>query len=442
MYTFFVYLKDLLSTGGVRSFLAFFVFVWAFWALKVFLASRYRPFTDPEHKTRSLRTTVVSPVFNEPEEIFRAVLESVRANGPSELIVVVDGGDPHLARVARGYADVVLCMPKRGKRSAIQAGFEASDPSTDVVLVLDSDTRWPAGTLRKLLIPFADPRVGAVTPRQGIFDRDRNPVRRLADWIEDLRYHGTVPAQSVFGQVGCLAGRTIAYRRQAFEPAVHRMASQRVLGVEMHVGDDRVLTNEILRAGWRTVYQSTAFVQTDAPNTWRGFWKQQLRWGRSSQRETLLCLPWLWRRPYTLACFLSDIVIPFWLYAILASAVIRALQGAPSPINAPLPAQVALAYAGMISSIGIRQIPHFRRYSRDLRALPIFVLQLTFLMAPTRLAAFATMLHQSWDTRRTPQGREGINEPDHAASGRARGDEKRVLASSDGFIPAEALVTA
>ena len=44
-------------------------------------------------------------------------------------------------------------------------------------------------------------------------------VRRLADWIEDV-YLLTVPAQSVFGQVGCLAGRTIAYRRAAFESAV------------------------------------------------------------------------------------------------------------------------------------------------------------------------------------------------------------------------------
>jgi hypothetical protein len=46
--------------------------------------------------------------------------------------------------------------------------------------------------------------------------------------MEDIRYHHTVPAQSVFGQVGCLAGRTIAYRRTAFEPAVERLVQQTV----------------------------------------------------------------------------------------------------------------------------------------------------------------------------------------------------------------------
>jgi hyaluronan synthase len=208
-----------------------------------------------------------------------------------------------------------------------------------------------------------------------------------------------VPAQSVLGQVGCLAGRTIAYRRIACERAVERLVAQRVFGIAMHVGDDRVLTNEILRSGWRTVYQSTARVQTDAPNTWRGFWRQQLRWGRSSQRETVLSLGWLWKRPFTLLCFLSDIMIPFLLYAVLVTAVVRMALGVPSPIDAPILAQLGLAYFGMITSIGIRQIPHFRRYPGDALALPIFVLQVTFFMAPTRIVAFATMFHQSWHTR-------------------------------------------
>src|SRR4029079_4162456 len=100
------------------------------------------------------------------------------------------------------------------------AGLEASDGNSDVVVVLDSDTVWEQGALTEMLRPFSDPRVGGVTPRQTIFDADGNSVRRFANWLEDLRYHLTVPAQSVFGQVGCLAGRTIAYRRPAFEPTL------------------------------------------------------------------------------------------------------------------------------------------------------------------------------------------------------------------------------
>src|SRR5919109_1589339 len=118
------------------------------------------------------------------------------------------------------------------------------------------------------------------------------------------------------------SGRSAAWQAvrsptgEAFEPAVEQLVSQSVLGVPLHVGDDRVLTNELLRNRWRTVYQSTALVTTDAPSKWWTFWKQQLRWGRSSQRETILSLRWLWQKPVALASFLTDIVTPFALFAV------------------------------------------------------------------------------------------------------------------------------
>jgi hyaluronan synthase len=207
-----------------------------------------------------------------------------------------------------------------------------------------------------------------------------------------------VPAQSVFGQVGCLAGRTIAYRRTAFGPAVEGLIAQTVFGVPQHVGDDRVLTNELLRAGWRTVYQSSALVRTDAPDSWPMFWRQQLRWGRSSQRETLLSLSWLWRRPVAFACFATDMITPFALYAVLALAVAHGLNGEGTLDIAPA-AQVALGYVGMLASIGLRQLPHFRRVPRDAARLPLFVIQLTFFLVPIRILAFASMLNQDWATR-------------------------------------------
>jgi hyaluronan synthase len=323
----------------------------------------------------------------------------VSANRPSELIAVVDGGNPDVVAVASDYCDRVLRIPKSGKRAAIAAGLAATDPNTDVLVVLDSDTIWAPGALREMLRPFADPGVGGVTPRQAIFDRDANAVRRFADWLEDLRYHLTVPAQSVFGQVGCLAGRTIAYRREAFERAVERLIGQTVLGVPLHVGDDRVLTNELLRNGWRTVYQSTALVTTDAPSDWWTFWKQQLRWGRSSQRETLLSLRWLWRRPVAFASFVTDIVTPFALFAVAALAAAHALRDEGALTGFPLGVELSLGYAGMLVSIGLRQIPHFRRLPADMRWLPLFVLALTFVIVPIRIAAFATMFHQGWASR-------------------------------------------
>ena len=377
-------------------YMGFFVYVWVVWSAKALTARRYRPSSAP---AGDLTTSVIVPVYNESEAVFRRSLASVVANGPTELIAIVDGGDHEVASIAAEYCDRVVRVPKGGKRVAIAAGLRESDPATDVVLVLDSDTVWAPGSLQEMLRPFADARVGGVTPRQAIFDVGANPVRRLADWMEDIRYHLTVPAQSVFGQVGCLAGRTIAYRRTAFEPAVERLVGQTVLGVPQHVGDDRVLTNELLRNGWRTVYQSTALVTTDAPSDWRTFWRQQLRWGRSSQRETLLSLRWLWRKPAAFVCFATDILTPFALYTVAGLAVAQAVRGYGGATGLPLAIELPLGYLGMLASIGVRQAAHVRRFPRDLARLPLFVLQITFIMVPIRIAAFATMFHQDWGSR-------------------------------------------
>jgi hyaluronan synthase len=411
MFTFLTDTYDLVRGAALTPFLAFFVYVWTVWTGKALAARRCRASRAP---SPALTTTVIVPVFQEREELFRRVLASVRAEAPTEIVVVVDGGDWEVACVAQYYGNTVLRIPKLGKRVAIGAGLEAATADADVVLVVDSDTIWAPGALRELLRPFADPRVGGVTPRQAIFDPDGNAVRRLADWIEDIRYHLVVPAQSAFGQVGCLAGRTIAYRREAFVPAVRALVTQKVLGVPQTVGDDRVLTNELLRAGWRTVYQSTALVTTDAPNDWPTFWRQQLRWGRSSQRETLLSLRWLWRRPVALLCFVTDVATPFALYAVFALAVAHGVRGGHGGATGwSLGVELLLGYLGMMVSIGLRQVGHFRRHPRDVARLPLFVLQLTFVMVPLRIVAFATMLHQGWGSRppATPLRWEGAHEP-------------------------------
>ena len=396
MYTFLVDASRALGGAGWTLFMGFFVFVWGLWLTKSVAARRYRPFRATHH---DFMTTVIVPVFSEPEHVFQRVLASIRANQPTEVIVVVDGADEDLIRIAQDHSDRVIPIPTAGKRAAIAAGFEASNPASEIVVVVDSDTVWEPETLSELLRPFADPRVGGVTPRQAIFDPDANPIRRFANWIEDLRYSVTVPAQSVFGQVGCLAGRTIAYRRTAFAPAVQRLVGQTILGIPQHVGDDRVLTSDLLRNDWRTVYQSTALVKTDAPAGWRAFWRQQLRWARSSQRETILSLPWLWRRPAAFASFAADIVTPFALYAVFAQAIAHALTSGSAPGGMDFAVEIPLGYAGMVTSIGIRQISHLRRTPRDLAWLPLFVLQLTFVLTPIRLVGFATMLHQGWSSR-------------------------------------------
>ena len=249
-----------------------------------------------------------------------------------------------------------------------------------------------------MLRPFADPRVGGVTPRQAIFDVGRRPgapARRLD--------RGPALPADRPGAVGVRPGR--AASRAARSPTGARRSSppstalvrQTVLG---RAAARRRRPRAHQRAAAHRLADrlpvDRARVRPTRPPDWRTFWRQQLRWGRSSQRETLLSLRWLWRRPVAFATFATDIVTPFALYAVVALGVAHAARGdgRPRRLAARRRARARLRRdAGEHRPAPDPALPA-RARATSLR-LPLFVLQLTFVMVPIRILAFATMLHQS-----------------------------------------------
>ena len=409
MFVFLLQLRDTVHEDvAIRLFSVFCALVWGLWLLKVAISRRYRPFNTKF----SCSTTVIVPVVDEPVELFREVLRRVVAQGPAQVVVVINGPrNRALEDVAAEFSSVECEWTAiAGKRNAIRVGVERA--VGDVVALLDSDTLWTPGTLIELVKPFADPRVGGVTTAQRILDYRRSVITRWADWLENSRAKYSMPAQSVLGSVGCLPGRTIAFRREVLERAMPAFLTERFLGVFLEVSDDRTLTNLALKQGYRTVYQSTSLVYTDAPLKWRKLSKQQLRWARGSQYNTLRMLPWMLRHTPLLAVFfLADIVLPFLLLGALIGAVYRITTGqGTNYYTAFLSAYgsshgvfliVVLTITASALSMSIRQFRHLRERPFDLFWMPVFVLISSLFLMPIRLLGFFRMAHAgSWGTRR------------------------------------------
>jgi hyaluronan synthase len=216
---------------------------------------------------------------------------------------------------------------------------------------------------------------------------------------------------SVLGTVGCLPGRTIAFRRSILVDCMDRFLSERFLGVFLEVSDDRTLTNYTLKAGYRTVFQSTALVYTDAPTTLRKLARQQYRWARGSQYNTLRMLPWMLRNTPMLSIFyLSDIVVPFILVGSFVSWAIALATQRKAPLYGVLPLPevpwqrisviLALTAVMTLASVSLRFGRHFAYRPNDLWVLPIFMVINTFLLIPIRVLGFFRMAHNSgWGTR-------------------------------------------
>jgi cellulose synthase/poly-beta-1,6-N-acetylglucosamine synthase-like glycosyltransferase len=281
----------------------------------------------------------------------------------------------------------------------------------DVTVLVDSDTVWTPDTLSELVKPFKDDRVGGVTTKQRILEPERSWITRWADWLENSRALYSMPAQSVVGQIGCLPGRTIAFRRSILMRVMDKFMTERFLGVFLEVSDDRTLTNLTLKEGYRTVYQHTSLVYTDAPLKVKKLFKQQLRWARGSQYNTLRMLPWmLGHAPLLAFFFVMDIILPFILAGVLGGWIYRSITGQgynfyqgflkEYGVQGGVLAVIALMVASTVISMSIRQVRHLSEKPTDFFRLPVFIIISTFFLMPIRLLGFFRMAHASgWGTR-------------------------------------------
>jgi hyaluronan synthase len=406
MLSFLLQVDAWLNDGQLRLFAVFMGMIWLLWTVRVVLARHYWPEQVPWNVT----TSVIIPVVDEPEQLFRKVLARIVEQHPTEIIVVING--PRNVALEKICADLGVqwsWTDVAGKRNALRLGVRLA--RGEICVLVDSDTLWTPGTLHELVKPFRDPRVGGVTTRQRILDPGRTMLTRWADWLENVRAEYSMPAMSVLTTVGCLPGRTIAFRRKILLGCMHRFLTERFLGVHLEVSDDRALTNYTLMAGYRTVYQSTALVYTDAPTSLRRLVKQQFRWARGSQYNTLRMMPWMVRETPLLALFYgADIVVPFILvgsYVAWGVAVVRGRKTAMYS-QLPLPAPgwqallfiVALSLSMTLLSCAIRFGRHFSSRPRDLVYLPVFMLINCLVLMPIRVVGFFRMAHNAaWGTR-------------------------------------------
>jgi hyaluronan synthase len=400
-------LRNAIEDGGhLYLFSLLVALIWFVWLVKVLISRRYAPCQN-DFRTSS---SVVIPVVDEPVDLFRDVLSRIVQQDPTEVLVVINGPrNPNLESTCTEFPLVEWeWTPVAGKRNALRIGIEKV--VGEVVVLVDSDTLWTEGTLEELLKPFADSRVGGVTTRQRILDPDRNFLTRWADWLESSRSLYSMPAQSVLGQVGCLPGRTIAFRRDVLERVMPDFLTQKFLGVVLEVSDDRTLTNLTLKQGYKTVYQSTSLVYTDCPTGLKKMAKQQYRWARGSQYNTLRMLPWMTANAPILGFFFCvDILIPFLWICSAVGWVSRSLTGYHSDLyggilngHRPLQLPVMLILIVMASwvSMSLRQQRHLEQRPDDIVMMPVYVVFSTLFLLPIRLYGFARLAKPAgWGTR-------------------------------------------
>ena len=265
------------------------------------LAALYRP---PKDAGLEPACAVIVPAYNESEAVARTVHALMALDYPTsklEVVVINDGSTDdtwqQMQRAAdqyeQGRVRLVDLGSNQGKRAAMAAGIRAT--SAEILVFVDSDSVPAPNGLRTLVQGFADPRVGAISGLTYVRNVGANMLTRMQAARYYISYQLLKAAESTLGAVACCSGCFAAYRREAVLDLLEGWEHQRFLGVDCTYGDDRSLTNMVLRTGWTTIYDARAEAWTDAPEEYQKFFKQQLRWKKSWAREGPLLLSHIWR---------------------------------------------------------------------------------------------------------------------------------------------------
>ncbi len=354
---------------------------------------------------------IVMPGFNEEEAIAQSLRSLLELDYPPEkleLVAVNDGStDGTLREMQRvsgeceGRVSVIDFPQNRGKRAAMAAGIRAT--SAEVIVFVDSDSSVEPDALKRLVQPLADSRVGAVCGHANVLNVRDTWITRMQAVRYFVAFRVVKAAESVFGAVTCCSGCFSAYRREAIMPRLEWWENQTFLGIESTFGDDRSLTNCVLR-DWRILYERRAISHTIVPTTFRAFIKQQTRWKRSWTRESLLVAKFIWRKHPVAACFTyMSIILPL----LAPIAALHSLVWGPLTHHGVLP----LTYLAGIYALALVYSFYFLLFQDRYNVLWLYGILFVFfylgIMLWQTYYAIATCRTASWGTRPATAGLGG-----------------------------------
>jgi hyaluronan synthase len=227
----------------------------------------------------------VIPCMNEERAIYNTIANCFRAHYPRELmevIVINDGSsDGTLAEIMRAKEEfpeliVIDWKKNRGKRHGMAEGFRQA--RGEIVIQLDSDSYIEPETFPAFVAPFRNPEVGAVSAHTDPMNPDENLLTKMQTAYYFMSFRILKAAESTFHMVFCCSGCASAYRKEAVMPILDEWLKETFLGLPVTWGDDRSITNQVLKRGYRTLYTDDVRAYTIVPNRFGQFLKQQIRW--------------------------------------------------------------------------------------------------------------------------------------------------------------------
>jgi len=235
------------------------------------------------HRDRGPFTGRVSMVIaghNEADAVQKCVrCLREQSRQPDEIVVVSDGSTDEMparlrALQRQGLIDQAHVTELRAGKAAA-TNLASRHATGDILINVDLDCSFDRDAIKNILVPFADPRIGAVSGNLLV----RDPTANVITAFQAIEYLISISLGKIGAlltdQVVCVSGAFGAFRREA-------LAS--VGGLDIGGGEDLDCTIRMRKAGWRIGFAPDAIAYTQVPPTLTALIRQRFRWERDALR--------------------------------------------------------------------------------------------------------------------------------------------------------------
>jgi biofilm PGA synthesis N-glycosyltransferase PgaC len=281
--------------------------------------------------------SILVPCFNETANVAETIAAAVSQTYPNFEVIAIDDGSADttgqvLDRLTAAYPNlrVIHFAKNQGKAMALRMG--AMVARGEYLVCIDGDAVLdPDATSYLVRLMIKSPRVGAVTGNPRI--RTRSTLLGRVQVGEFSSIIGLIKrAQRVYGAVFTVSGVIAAYRRSA----LHRCG---YWSLDMITEDIDV--SWMLQADhWSIQYEPDALCWILMPETFKGLWKQRLRWAQGGAEVFLKQFERItfWNRRRMWGVLIEYCVSLAWAWAFLATYVLWAVGkfvDMPEGLNVP-----------------------------------------------------------------------------------------------------------
>ena len=221
--------------------------------------------------------TVLIPVFNAKDSI-KETIESIKKQrycGKIYINIIDDGSTDGTLELLKsmdlGPNIEIIETKHRGKADALNIGLD--NVKTDYTITIDSDTVLHPLAIRNIMnkLRNSNEKTAAIAGCLFVKNGKKSFITKLQEWDYTLGIFGVKYIQGNYNSTLVAQGAFSAYKTKILKE---------IGGWQNSVGEDIVLTWQLLSKGYKTNFAKSAIAYTEVPVKFRDLGKQRKRWAR------------------------------------------------------------------------------------------------------------------------------------------------------------------